>query len=199
MNCEDVRFQFWRLWTYQWCHGSLWHVLINVLGNLVIGGELEAVHTTWNIAWLYNWGVLTGALFMATVQPHTPVVGSSGGVWTLLGARVANIILNGGEMATLKPRICILGLVLGIELLKAVVNTSEATSHAAHFGGLICGLLFGPQWLENQKEEKWETKLIRWFHRIYWLLVIFAVAWYWSQPPGAPQGLFETAGHCSFR
>merc|ERR1712032_783959 len=40
-NCEDLRHQVWRLWSYQWIHASLAHVVGNILGNLVIGGLLE--------------------------------------------------------------------------------------------------------------------------------------------------------------
>mmetsp|Transcript_163970 Transcript_163970/g.521283 ORF Transcript_163970/g.521283 Transcript_163970/m.521283 type:complete len:817 (-) Transcript_163970:199-2649(-) len=200
-NCNDTRGQVWRLWTYQWLHGSISHVLGNcLLGNLLIGGLLEAVHGTKAVAWLYTVGVITGGLTMGVMEPHLPVVGSSGGTYTMLGARVVNLMINKENMPnTWYCRVACLVLFLGEDIVNYYVFYKEGTSNAAHIGGFICGVLYGGQVLENFNERPFELKLVKWFKRIFVLYIVFCILWYVTQEPGKPQGLFESAGHCRQR
>lgn len=153
-DCNDLRNQVWRLWTYQWMHGSLGHVVGNCIANILLGGLLEAVHGTRNIGILYTFGVLTGALTCGAFQPHMPVVGSSGGVYTMLGARIINIVLNKDQMPkTFWLRVTYLFAYFLYDTITFATSYSAASSYAAHGGGWICGLLFGGYWLENLEEK----------------------------------------------
>lgn len=199
-HCNDLRHEIWRLWAYQWCHASVTHVFTNVFGNLVIGGLLEAVHGTWNIASLYTIGVITGGLTMGTLQPHVAVVGCSGGVYTMIGARISNLILNGDQMPqTYWFRVFMVGFFVTTDTVSFFTSYHAGTSYAAHFGGWLCGLLFGASCLENLVAERWEAKFILLCKRIFLLYMVFCLVWYATQTSGAPQGLFDGEGRCSFQ
>mmetsp|Transcript_118893 Transcript_118893/g.380968 ORF Transcript_118893/g.380968 Transcript_118893/m.380968 type:complete len:258 (-) Transcript_118893:156-929(-) len=86
-DCQDLRSELWRWWTYQFTHASLSHVLLNCLLTLIVGAPLEGFHGHLRIAAVFNVGVLAGATCQALASPHTvAMVGMSGGLYALIGS-----------------------------------------------------------------------------------------------------------------
>lgn len=76
------------------------HLLTNLMVQIFLGIPLELVHKFWRIGLIYVLGVMCGALLFFVVDCEKPVylAGASGGVYTLLSAHVANVIINWSEM-----------------------------------------------------------------------------------------------------
>jgi len=198
-SCTDEREEVWRLWTYQWAHCSLAHVIGNCFAILFIGGMLEAVHGTRAVAGLYTMGVLSGAFTMGSLMPHDRIIGSGGGVYALVGARVMNLVLNKEHMPrSFWFRTILLLAWICWDTVSFTTTYKDFTSYGAHLGGWICGLLLGAYWLESFRDRPCERKTTIWGRRIFCVYLAFCLVWYGTQESGAPQGLFESKGHCKY-
>ena len=72
---------------------SIQHIFGNVLMSIVLGIPLELVHRFYRIGPLFISGVVLGALVQYAFNPQNPVVGSSAGVYALIVAHMANVVL----------------------------------------------------------------------------------------------------------
>ena len=76
----------WYIWiTYSFCHGSVTHLLSNLFLKVFLGLFVEMEHKWLRVLIIYSLGVALGALFHSVVNPCTPLCGSSGGCYALLG------------------------------------------------------------------------------------------------------------------
>ena len=69
------------------------HIAVNICAQIFIGIPLEMVYERRRILIIYLAGVLSGSLFTSFVDPTKYVAGASGGVYSLLAAHVAILIL----------------------------------------------------------------------------------------------------------
>lgn len=79
-------------------HANCYHLSFNVLAQLAYGLPLEWVHGSARIAIIYLAGVFAGSLGTSVVDSGVYLVGASGGVYALLAAYFANILLNFSQM-----------------------------------------------------------------------------------------------------
>nr|XP_028567496.1 rhomboid-related protein 3 isoform X3 [Podarcis muralis] len=70
------------------------HLGLNVVLQLLVGVPLEMVHGAARIGFVYIAGVVAGSLAVSIADMTAPVVGSSGGVYALISAHLANIVMN---------------------------------------------------------------------------------------------------------
>lgn len=94
----DRRLQLWRFVSYALLHASWLHLGFNVLTQLLYGLPLELLHGSGRTAVVYLAGVLAGSLGTSVVDSTVYLVGASGGVYALLAAQLANVLLNFGHM-----------------------------------------------------------------------------------------------------
>jgi len=186
VTCEDQRSEVVRLWGYQFVHASPGHVAGNVIAQLGVMLPFEMFHGTSRIALLYTVGVITGAVTCGAFDPSTTVVGSSGGLYTMMGARLANIAINWRSMRgkdcpclmNLNCRLTFNFLFILYDTLNFYFNYSSGTSYYAHAGGWICGLLFGSAVLKNLKDERWEQTFINICTVIFLAYFFGCLLWY---------------------
>lgn len=69
------------------------HLGLNVVLQLLVGVPLEMVHGAARISFVYVAGVVAGSLAVSVADMRAPVVGSSGGVYALVSAHLANIVM----------------------------------------------------------------------------------------------------------
>jgi len=69
-----------------------------VLTQLLFGVPLELVHGSLRTGVIYTAGVLAGSLGTSVVDSEVYLVGASGGVYALLAAQLASLLLNFGQM-----------------------------------------------------------------------------------------------------
>lgn len=94
----DQRLQLWRFFSYALLHASWLHLAFNVLTQLLFGLPLESVHGSMRTGVIYMAGVLAGSLGTSVVDSEVYLVGASGGVYALLAAQLASVLLNFGHM-----------------------------------------------------------------------------------------------------
>lgn len=132
--------------------------------QLILGCLLEVIHHWKRVGIVYTAGVLFGTLAGSVVQPWTFLIGASGGVYALLIAHLATIILNWNEMGCAFLRCFLLLAYIGwdvwLVVSEEIIEGKESgTSHAGHFGGALAGLLVGINVLKNFEQRLWEVKL----------------------------------------
>ncbi|KAE9414305.1 hypothetical protein Angca_008534 [Angiostrongylus cantonensis] len=143
---------------------QVWRVL-HLLGNMVvqilIGVPLEVVHKPWRIAPLYLMAVLSGSLLQYTLDPKVYMVGASAGVYALLTAHLANVVINWTEMPYRWVRLTLIVVFLTFDISNAIIrrfcaDECDSVSHSAHIAGGITGFFFGILILYNVVERRWE-------------------------------------------
>ena len=94
--CSDLRSEVWRLVSYQLVHAGIQHIGFNMVMQLIFGLPLNMVHGSIRFGFIYQLGVIGGALAFAVIDgAHGAVVGCSGGVYCIFGMHLAEVIMNG--------------------------------------------------------------------------------------------------------
>ncbi|TRY70827.1 hypothetical protein TCAL_04481 [Tigriopus californicus] len=175
----NQRAQVWRFLTYSLVHSGFQHFALNVVMQILVGLPLEMTHGPYRVGTVYLVGVLAGSLGSSIFEPHAFLAGASGGVYALIGAHLATLILNWredimiinkrvrrGKATSAKHGHMIRTLRLILVLAYAVVDPVIAiikhngkTSYVAHLSGALIGVLIGIVVLKNRKVEHWEQKL----------------------------------------
>ncbi|XP_016993956.1 protein rhomboid [Drosophila takahashii] len=194
----DKRHEIWRFLFYMVLHAGWLHLGFNVAVQLVFGLPLEMVHGSTRIACIYFSGVLAGSLGTSIFDPDVFLVGASGGVYALLAAHLANVLLNYHQMRygvikllhilvfvsfdfgfAIYARYAGDELQLGSSSEFLAIDQSEtvvAVSYVAHLAGAIAGLTIGLLVLKSF-EQKLHEQLLWWIALgTYSALVVFAIA-----------------------
>eukprot|EP00928_Gymnodinium_smaydae_P080685 TRINITY_DN64335_c0_g1_i1.p1 TRINITY_DN64335_c0_g1~~TRINITY_DN64335_c0_g1_i1.p1 ORF type:complete len:493 (-),score=60.67 TRINITY_DN64335_c0_g1_i1:52-1530(-) len=191
-DCVDHRSEIWRWFTYQFTHGSFAHIGWNCLSMLVLGIPLEGFDGHIKLFLMFNVGVFGGALCFFVSDVHTQVIGMSGGCYSLWGMHFADAIMNFQERKRAKQVILFLVLIFVIEVLMYLAQSTE-TSHAAHVGGCIAGLLIGIVYGRNKVVRSYEQKMRLVTVIVGIALIVFCLAWYAQWPP---RTVFDSAPWC---
>ncbi|GAB1296551.1 Rhomboid-related protein 3 [Apodemus speciosus] len=96
----QLRAQAWRYVTYIFMHAGVEQLGLNVVLQLLVGVPLEMVHGATRIGLVYVAGVVAGSLAVSVADMTAPVVGSSGGVYALVSAHLANIVMDRVSLCT---------------------------------------------------------------------------------------------------
>ncbi|XP_068148582.1 protein rhomboid isoform X2 [Drosophila tropicalis] len=186
----DRRHEIWRFLFYMVLHAGWFHLGFNVAVQLLFGLPLEMVHGSTRIACIYFSGVLAGSLGTSIFDPDAYLVGASGGVYALLAAHLANVLLNYHQMrygvarlafilifASFDFGFAIYARYAGEYILPCQVGiTFSAVSYVAHLAGAVAGLTIGLLVLKNF-EQKLHEQLLWWIALgTYTACVVFAIA-----------------------
>ncbi|XP_059048187.1 rhomboid-related protein 2 isoform X2 [Achroia grisella] len=168
------RHQAWRFLTYMLVHVGVVHLLVNLLVQLFLGVPLEMVHRWWRVTLVYLAGVAAGSLATSLTDPHVYLAGASGGVYALIAAHIATIIMNWKEMEFAVVQLLVFLLLAGVDVGTAVYdrywrNMNQNIGYVAHLAGAVAGLLVGIGVLRNLEKRKWEK-------RLWWAAVVLYVS-----------------------
>jgi len=175
------RFEAWRFITYMFVHVGVTHLLVNLFVQLLLGVPLEMVHRWWRVLIIYFAGVLAGSLGTSITDPFTRLAGASGGVYAILLAHIATIIMNWSEMRWGLYQLAILLVLIFADVGTAIYNRyvsdeDNSIGYAAHFFGALAGLLVGINVLRNLQVHSWE-KMVWWISiSTYVFLMLGAIA-----------------------
>ncbi|MCU0868095.1 MAG: rhomboid family intramembrane serine protease [Burkholderiales bacterium] len=147
-------FRFWQLITYGFLHGSLAHLLFNMLGLYMLGAQVEQVFGSQRYLQYYLTSVFSAAVAQLLVTQMlggdpVPTVGASGGVFGLLLA-YGMLFPNRTLMLLIPPipmkaRTFVLGYG-AIELVLGLMQPTGGVAHFAHLGGAAGGFLLLQYW-----------------------------------------------------
>ncbi|EDX08807.1 protein rhomboid isoform X1 [Drosophila simulans] len=194
----DKRHEIWRFLFYMVLHAGWLHLGFNVAVQLVFGLPLEMVHGSTRIACIYFSGVLAGSLGTSIFDPEVFLVGASGGVYALLAAHLANVLLNYHQMRYGVIKLLHILVFVSFDFGFAIyaryagdelqlgssseflaidqTETAGAVSYVAHLAGAIAGLTIGLLVLKSF-EQKLHEQLLWWIALgTYLALVVFAIA-----------------------
>lgn len=152
-------FALWQLVTYSFLHGSLMHLLFNMLALYMFGSDIERIFGARRFTQYYFICVITAGVAQLAVaslanSPPYPTVGASGGVFGLLLAfglffprRIVMLIFPPIPM----PAWLFVTLYGGVELFLGVTGTQQGVAHFAHLGGMLGGYLTIRYWRSRSK------------------------------------------------
>jgi len=139
-------FGVWQIVTSAFMHGSVTHILFNMLALYMFGGAIERVFGERRYLAYYFVCVVSAAITQLIVAGISgsiyPTVGASGGVFGLLLA-FAIYFPHNRVMLLFPPipmpaRVFVL-LYAALELYLGVTGTQEGVAHFAHLGGMAGG------------------------------------------------------------
>ncbi|HEU6455347.1 MAG TPA: rhomboid family intramembrane serine protease, partial [Roseateles sp.] len=145
-------FMPWQLVTYAFLHGSFTHLLFNMLGLWMFGGELERVWGPKRYTQMLVASTLSAALvqliFTWAIGSMSPTVGASGAIFGLLlsfGMLFPNrIIVPLIPPIPMKAKVFV-AIYGGLELILGF-NGASGIAHFAHVGGMLGAWLLIRHW-----------------------------------------------------
>ncbi|MFH0901781.1 MAG: rhomboid family intramembrane serine protease [Pseudomonadota bacterium] len=137
--------EWWRLVSASYLHGSLDHLLGNLVALYILGVACEHAFGRLQFVLLYCVSGLCGSLAsFAALDAGIPAVGASGAIFGLMGAAIWVLLKNSRRLLVRDKRIgVVLACWAGYSLLLGM--TTPFVDNAAHAGGLAGGLLVGSQ------------------------------------------------------
>lgn len=163
--------QPWRLIGYQFLHGGLFHIFVNMFGLYMLGSALERSWGSRKFVAFYlicgaSGGILYSLLALVGFLPGGPMVGASGAV---LGVVAACAILFPHIVLVLfvfpVPIRVVAVLLAVMSFLTVITRGANAGGEAAHFAGMAVGaayVLLFPRWDKfsmKMRAGSWEKRL----------------------------------------
>jgi membrane associated rhomboid family serine protease len=140
------KYFLWQLVTYIFLHGGLSHLLFNLLGLWMFGGELENYWGSRKFLRYFFFCGIGAAVCTVAFHPYQgfPVIGASGAIYGLLlafGWLFPNRLIYIYFLFPIPAKyfVIIFGL---IELYSSSVGTGGGIAHLTHLGGLLFGLIY---------------------------------------------------------
>jgi len=146
-------FGVWQIVTSAFMHGSITHILFNMLALYMFGGAVERVFGERRYVLYYFVSVVSAAVTQLIVAALSgavyPTIGASGGVFGLLLAY--GMYFPHNRVMLLFPPIPLPARVFVtiyavLELFLGVTGSQEGVAHFAHLGGMIGGYLLLRFW-----------------------------------------------------
>jgi membrane associated rhomboid family serine protease len=132
----------WTLVTSLFLHGSIWHILANMITLYFFGSYLNRLLGTGKFLLIYFAGGILGSIVYLLLPPSpiTIGIGASGAIFAL-----------GGALAVMRPRLRVivfpipapLPLWIAIIGIFVIVSFIPNVAWQAHLGGLALGLVVG--------------------------------------------------------
>ncbi len=143
----------WQLVTYSFLHGGVWHILINMLMLWMFGAQEEQDWGSKKFLEFYLFCVIGAALTTIAVayspipgvNPGTPTIGASGGVF---GVLLAFGMLYGNQEILMFPLPFMMKAkyMVGIMILLVIIATFDprqgGVANFAHLGGLFFAFIY---------------------------------------------------------
>ncbi len=152
--------QYWRLVTAGFLHGGLFHILMNSWALFDLGAQIEEIFGASRMIVFYFVATIAG-FYASTYWSLAPSVGSSAGIFGLIGAMIALGMMHrsalGDAIRSHYMRWAVYGLIMG-------ALPGLHVDNAAHIGGLAGG--FGLAWLAGQpgvrvtRERIWQAAAV---------------------------------------
>ena len=163
--------QIWRLITYQFLHGNIWHIFFNMLGLFFLGPTLERHWGSKRFLTFYLGCGVAGGLFyllLAAINflPALPMVGASGAILGMLAA-CAILFPHFVVFIFLFPvpiRVAAIAFT-AIYIVTVITRGANAGGDAAHLAGMAAGAIyvFSQGWRAKFKLKiqsgRWEKKI----------------------------------------
>ncbi|KAH6554694.1 hypothetical protein KP509_1Z314300 [Ceratopteris richardii] len=132
--------QIWRPFTCIWLHANVIHMLVDLISLLFVGIRLEQEFGCRKVGSIYFLSGFGGSLFSLLFIENRVSVGSSGALFGLMGAVVAEVVPNWTKHEGKAPTFATLGI---IALLLFIIGLFPHVDNFSHAGGFLFGMLLG--------------------------------------------------------
>ncbi|RYD86469.1 MAG: rhomboid family intramembrane serine protease, partial [Sphingobacteriales bacterium] len=131
--------QIWLLVSNTFLHFSLLHLAGNMVTLIYIGSIIESKVGKWNYLFLYLFTGIIASMVSVMWRDEQIGAGASGAIFGLFGIFLALLSTNFYERNVRRAM-----LISTVIFLALNINPfGEGIDHAAHFGGLVSGYIFG--------------------------------------------------------
>lgn len=135
-----IKKNYLALITYNFMHGSLMHVIGNILTLLVIGSSVERMMGSAKMFLIFMMGGIyagvISCIYKLIIENSQSTVGASGGIFALFGAyMVVSIIESYNKFKQ------VIKSIVGAMLLILINGFDVTVDNACHIGGLVSGVL----------------------------------------------------------
>ena len=170
-ECQDKRYEIWRLVSNSFVHSNLSHVLSNLIIFLYSGYLLEYNIGFFKTMTVFVSSTLIGNLTILNLNPYVTVIGCSHSVFGIIGSNLSNVIINYDVMSVSEIYLYLfsVSLFVGIELLSYFLNYSENIGYIGHWSGFLNGFLISFLIIEQYKKTNLK----------YWLSIFFIQSLIW--------------------
>src|SRR5256885_2232849 len=142
-------FAIWQLFTYMFLHGTIGHILFNMLTLWMFGMDLERDWGTKRFLKYYficgiGAGLCDVLVNAAMGSFNTRTIGSSGGIYGLLlafGVLYPDRIVLMSFLFPIKAKYFVM-IIGAIAFLNSVGSAGSGVSNVAHLGGMLFGYLY---------------------------------------------------------
>lgn len=165
--------EVWRLFTYQFLHGSTFHLALNMFALWMFGSELaQRWGTSFFLRYYFLCAVGGGIFFtLARLGTWIPSVGASGAIYGILMAYAMwfpNRQVYLYFVLPIRVRYLIIFLIL-LETTQAIQASGTGIAHAAHLGGMGFGYAYlrwkgvdGFRPFSWEGPRRWQKQYQRW-------------------------------------
>jgi membrane associated rhomboid family serine protease len=145
-------FMLWQFVTYMFLHGTIFHILVNMLMLYMFGNELERYWGTRRfVQYYFITGIGAGVCsWIVGINTFSIVIGASGAVYGLLlayGVTYPNRIVYFNLLFPIKVKWLV--LIMGaIAFISSISESNSGIAHVAHLGGMLVGYIYlrGKNW-----------------------------------------------------
>ncbi|MEM1312414.1 MAG: rhomboid family intramembrane serine protease [Patescibacteria group bacterium] len=128
--------ELYRLLTSNFLHGSVTHLVLNMLALYNLGFSVLRVYGGNNLLFIltYIFSSICGSIFSFIFNPQNPSLGASGAIMGLIGSLMSYAIIyrNGALFQDIVINLVIIG-VIGV--------TVSRIDNFGHIGGFLCGFV----------------------------------------------------------
>ena len=169
-------FRIWQFVTYMFLHGSIFHILVNMLMLYMFGNELERLWGTRRfVKYYFITGIGAGVCsWIVGTHAIAVIIGASGAIYGLLlayGVTYPNRIVYLSFLFPIKVKWMV--IIMGaVAFLSSLTQANSGVAHVAHLGGMLVGYIYlkGKWWKSYYHEfetRRQHEKLKRQFEVYY--------------------------------
>lgn len=170
-ECQDKRYEIWRLISNSFIHSDLSHVMSNLIIFLYSGYLLEYNIGFFKTMIVFVSSTLIGNLTILNLNPYITIIGCSHSVFGIIGSNLSNTIINYDIMTFSEIYLYLFSVLLfvSIEILSYFLNYSENIGYIGHWSGFLNGFLISFLIIEQYKKTNFK----------YWLSIFFIQSLIW--------------------
>ena len=135
--------QWWRLVTYMFLHGGIFHIAMNMWCLWNLGWLCESIYGRFTYAAIYLITGVAGGLASIGWNPSVLSVGASGAIFGLTGALIASFYLGEFSLSGINIKGTLSSLLFFAGFNLFLGRMVPGIDNACHVGGLVSGLILG--------------------------------------------------------
>ena len=176
--------EWWRLFTYMFLHGGMFHILMNMWCLWSFGDLCESLYGRWTYTAIYFIAGIAGGLGSLIWNPGAFTVGASGALFGLTGALIASLYLGEFSFSAVSTAGILSSLIFWGAFSLIFGFITPGIDNSCHIGGLLSGLALGAVIAKFAPHEEHASRRVLLFIVAVLVLAVCAVAlaYYYGVP-----------------